>query len=229
MLTINILTIFPQLFDTVLKHGLIGKALEKNLWKLNIINIRDFATDKHHSVDDITYGGGAGMLFRANVIDKAIQSINTQKIIHTSPKGRVFTQPYARELSKLNNITILSSRYEGIDQRVITKHCIEEVSIGDYILTGGEIPALVIIDTVIRLLQNVLNNENSTEEESFSNFLLEYDQFTRPYDFCGIKVPSVLLSGNHKKIYEFRRIDSINKTRIKRKDLWFKFIKHSLS
>lgn len=228
-MNINVLTIFPGLFESLFEDTLVGKALKNGIWSLNLINIRDFACDKHKSVDDTVYGGGPGMLFKPDVLDSAIQSIPNKTIIHMSPRGEVFSQSIAEELSQLNDLTILTSRYEGVDQRIITKYNIREISIGDYVLTGGEIPAAVLIDCVVRLLDKVLGNNESKKEESFSNYLLEHDQYTKPDMFSGMHVPVELKSGNHQLIKSFNLENSKKKTMSLRKDLWFKFIKNYLA
>lgn len=228
---INILTIMPEIFNQIFDYGVLGKAKKNNIWSYNIINIRDFAKDKRKTIDDTVYGGGAGMLFKPDILSNALDSIKTpnQKIIHMSPKGIKLNQELVVELSKLESITIINSRYEGVDQRFIDKYNIIEVSIGDYILTGGEIASMVLIDSCIRVLESVIGNDQSLNEESFSNFLLEYDQFTKPKNFKGLDIPEILISGNHEKIKKFHLQNAIEKTRKNRKDLWFKFIKHSLT
>ena len=190
----DVLTLFPEMFET-LNQSIIGRAREKNLIEINLINIRDFSKDKHKKVDDTPYGGGAGMVMKADVVYDAYKSIenNNAKVIYMSPQGKTLNQSKVEELSKESHLIILCGHYEGIDQRVIDKIVDEEISIGDYVLTGGEIPAMVLIDSVSRYNEGVLSKE-SIEEESFSNGLLEYPQYTRPEVFEGEKVPSVLLS-----------------------------------
>lgn len=215
---INILTLFPEMFDT-LNHSIISRAIESSKVNLNIINIRDFSKDKHKRVDDTPYGGGAGMLIKPDVVyDTYLSILNPGKVIYMSPRGKVLTQNKAKELSKEESITIICGHYEGIDQRVIDEIVDEEISIGDYVLTGGELPAMVLVDTVVRYIDGVINNE-STEEESHTNGLLEYSQYTRPEVFLNRKVPDVLLSGHHKKIQDWRRKDSIKITLKNRPEL----------
>lgn len=221
MLNVKVLTIFPEMFPGFLGHSLTGKALEEKIWSLTAINIRDYAFDKHKSVDDTPCGGGAGMIMRPDVLGRAIQENHTSgRIIYMSPKGLPFTQKKARELSKEENLTIVCGRFEGIDERVIEAFNIEELSIGDYILTGGEQAAGVVLDAVVRLLPGVLGNNDSLEDESFENILLEYPQYTRPIEWKGRVVPEVLLSGHHKKIREWRKLQAESATKAKRPDLF---------
>ena len=221
MLKVNVLTIFPELFPGFLGSSLTGRALEEKKVELNAINIRDYALDKHKSVDDTPCGGGAGMIMRPDVLGRAISSNHTSgRIIYMSPRGRALNQAKVRELSLENELTIICGRFEGIDERVIEAYNIEEISIGDYILTGGEQAALVMLDAVIRLLPGVLGNEESIEDESFENNLLEYPQYTRPIEWEGRTVPSVLLSGHHKKIEEWRKLKAEATTQDKRPDLY---------
>ena len=191
---INILTLFPEMFEP-LKQSIIGRACEKNIIEINIINIRDFSKDKHKKVDDTPYGGGAGMVIKPDVVYDAFKSINVQnaKTIFLSPQGKTLNQEKVKSLSKEENLILLCGHYEGIDQRVLDEIVDEEISIGDYVLTGGELPAMVLVDSVSRYVSGVLNEE-STVEESFSNGLLEYPQYTRPEIFLDKKVPEVLLS-----------------------------------
>lgn len=216
---IDILTLFPEMFAP-LKESIIKRAVEDEKVEINIINIRDFATPPHYKCDDEPFGGGAGMVMMCEPLFKAIESVMTpgSKIIYMSPRGKVFNQKYAEDLSKCTHLILICGHYEGIDQRVIDYFHIEELSIGDYVLTGGELPAMVVADSVIRLLPNVINDD-SKAEESFTNGLLEYNQYTRPADYRGMKVPDVLLSGNHKKIAEYRKDESIKITRKNRPDL----------
>lgn len=215
----NILTLFPEMFEPI-KQSIIGKAVEKNIVEINLINIRDFSKDKHKKVDDTPYGGGAGMVMRADVVYDAYKSIKDSKtkVIYLSPKGKTLNQKMVEKLSKEESLTLLCGHYEGIDQRVIDKIVDEEISIGDYVLTGGEIPAMVLIDSVSRYIPGVLSHE-SIKEESFSNGLLEYPQYTRPEIFEGEKVPEILISGHHEKIEEWRKKESLQITKIKRPDL----------
>ena len=216
---IDILTLFPEMFAP-LRESIIKRAVEDEKVEINIINIRDFATPPHYKCDDEPFGGGAGMVMMCEPLFKAIESVMTpdSKIIYMSPRGKVFNQKYAEDLSKHTHLILICGHYEGIDQRVIDYFHIEELSIGDYVLTGGELPAMVVADSVIRLLPNVINDD-SKAEESFTNGLLEYNQYTRPADYRGMKVPDVLLSGNHKKIAEYRKDESIKITRKNRPDL----------
>lgn len=215
----TILTLFPEMFEPI-KHSIIERASKKNLIEINFINIRDFSKDKHKHVDDTPYGGGAGMVIRPDVVYDAYKSINDNnaKVIHLSPKGKVLTQRKVKSLSKEEHLVLLCGHYEGIDQRVLDKVVDEEISIGDYILTGGELPAMILVDSVSRYVDGVLS-EDSTKEESFSTNLLEYPQYTRPEIFQGIKVPEVLISGNHQKIDEWRKKQSIITTYKKRPDI----------
>lgn len=215
----DVLTLFPEMFEP-LKSSIIGKAIEKKLIDINIINIRDFSEDKHKKVDDTPYGGGAGMVMKPDVIDRAYQSINGEnaKVIYMSPQGKPLNQEKVEILSKESHIVLLCGHYEGIDQRILDKIVDEEISIGDYVLTGGEIPAMVLIDSVSRYVDGVLN-QDSIWEESFSNGLLEYPQYTRPEIFDGKSVPEILLSGHHEKIKQWRKEKSLEITKIKRPDL----------
>ena len=215
----DILTLFPEMFDGINK-SIIGKAIEKDLIDINLINIRDFSKDKHKKVDDTPYGGGAGMVLKPDVVYDAYQSIksNNAKVIYLSPKGKTLNQEKVKELAQENHIILLCGHYEGIDQRVIDEIVDEEISIGDYVLTGGEIPAMVLIDTVSRYVDGVITKE-SVYEESFSNGLLEYPQYTRPEIFLDKKVPEVLLSGHHQNIRKWREEESLKITKQNRPDL----------
>ena len=216
----DILTLFPEMFEPI-KQSVIGKAVEKELIEINLINIRDFSKDKHKKVDDTVYGGGAGMLIRPDVVYDAFQSIekeNDAKVIYLSPKGKLLSQEKVEELSKEKHLILLCGHYEGIDQRVIDEINPEEISIGDYVLTGGEIPAMVLVDSVSRYVSGVITNE-STSEESFSEGLLEYPQYTRPEEFLGKKVPDVLKSGHHENIRIWRRKEALKETFLKRPEL----------
>ena len=215
----DVLTLFPEMFEP-LNSSIIGRAKEKNLIEINLINIRDFSKDKHKKVDDTPYGGGAGMVMMPDVVYDAYKSIEDKnaKVIYMSPQGKKLTQEKVEELSKNEHLIILCGHYEGIDQRVIDKIVDEEISIGDYVLTGGEIPAMVLIDSVSRYSEGVIT-EDSREEESFTNGLLEYPQYTRPEVFEGEKVPEVLLSGHHANIEKWRKEKSLEITAKKRPDL----------
>ena len=221
MLNVKVLTIFPEMFPGFLGYSLTGKALEEKKWQIEAINIRDYALDKHKSVDDTPCGGGAGMIMRPDVLGRAIED-NHQfgRIIYMSPRGVPLTQKLAHELASEENLTIICGRFEGIDERVIEAYDIEEVSIGDYILTGGEQASQILLDAVVRLLPGVLGNNESLEDESFENYLLEYPQYTRPIDWNGKKVPDVLLSGHHKNIQDWRKQQAIVTTERKRPDLF---------
>ncbi len=215
----DVLTLFPEMFE-LLNQSIIGKAIEKDLIDIKLINIRDFSKDKHKKVDDTPYGGGAGMIMKPDVVYDAYQSVKdaSAKVIYMSPQGKPLNQKKVEELSKENHLIILCGHYEGIDQRVLDKIVDEEISIGDYVLTGGEIPAMVLIDSVSRYVKGVLK-EDSIKEESFSNGLLEYPQYTRPEIFEGMKVPEVLLSGHHENIEKWRKEKSLEITRKKRPDI----------
>lgn len=221
MLNVKVLTIFPEMFPGFLGYSLTGKALEEKKWRLNAVNIRDYAYDKHKSVDDTPCGGGAGMIMRPDVLGRAIRENHTGgKIIYMSPKGAPFTQKKARELAKETELTVVCGRFEGVDERVIETFNVEEISIGDYILTGGEQAAQVMLDAVVRLLPGVLGNEASLEDESFENMLLEYPQYTRPIEWEGKTVPEILLSGHHQKIADWRKEQAKIATQTKRPDLF---------
>ena len=215
----DVLTLFPEMF-TSLNESIIGRAVENNLIEVNLTNIRDFSKDKHKKVDDTPYGGGAGMVIRPDVVYDAYESVKDKnaKVIHMSPKGTVLNQEKVKQLSKEKHLIIICGHYEGIDQRVIDEIVDEEISIGDYVLTGGELPAMVLIDSVSRYVEGVLNGE-STSEESFSDGLLEYPQYTRPEEFRGKKVPEVLLSGHHENIKKWRREQALEITQKNRPDL----------
>lgn len=217
---LDILTLFPDMFSP-LKESIIKRATDKNAVELNIIQIRDFSNDAHKKTDDVPYGGGAGMVMTPQPLYDAIESVKTNdcKIIYLSPRGRVFKQEIAKDIANTcKHLILVCGHYEGIDQRVIDLFNIEELSIGDYVLTGGELPAMVVADSVIRLLDGVITNA-SLEEESFSNGLLEYPQYTRPQNFKGIEVPEVLLSGHHANIAKWRKEKSLEITRKNRPDL----------
>ena len=225
MLNVTVLTVFPELFPGFLGYSLTGKALEEQKWQLQAVNIRDYAFDRHKSVDDTPCGGGAGMIMRPDVLGRAIEANHTRgRIIYMSPKGRPLTQKLVHELSREEELTIVCGRFEGIDERVIEAYNVEEISIGDYILTGGEQAAQIMLDAVVRLLAGVLGNEASLEDESFENFLLEYPQYTRPTEWEGRSVPEVLLSGHHRKIADWRREQAEIATKAKRPDLFKKYL-----
>ena len=215
----DVLTLFPEMFEAV-KQSILGKAIEKGLININLVNIRDFSKNKHKKVDDTPYGGGAGMVIRPDVVYDAYKSVCDEdaKVVYLTPQGKTLKQKMVEDLSKEKHLILLCGHYEGIDQRVIDKIVDEEISIGDYILTGGEIPAMVLIDSVSRYVEGVLSQE-SIKEESFSDGLLEYPQYTRPEIFEGEKVPEVLLSGHHGNIDNWRKEQSIKITKQKRPDL----------
>ena len=220
----DVLTLFPEMFDAI-KQSIIGRAEEKGLIDINLINIRDFSKDKHKKVDDTPYGGGAGMVIQPDVVYDAYKSVITNneksektRVIYMSPQGKKLDQQKVEELSKQEHLILLCGHYEGIDQRVLDSIVDEEISIGDYVLTGGEIPAMVVSDSVIRLVDGVID-KNSHLVDSFNDSLLDYETYTKPYDFRGMKVPDVLLSGDHKKIEEYRKKEQLRLTNEKRKDL----------
>lgn len=215
----DVLTLFPEMFETM-KQSIFGKAMEKGIVTMNTVNIRDFSKDKHKKVDDTPYGGGAGMVMMPDVVYSAYQSIATKdaKVIYMSPQGKTLSQKKVEELAKQDHLIILCGHYEGIDQRVLDKIVDEEISIGDYVLTGGEIPAMVLMDSVSRYVEGVLK-QDSIKEESFTNGLLEYPQYTRPETFEGQKVPEILLTGHHENIEKWRKEQSLKITKQKRPDL----------
>ena len=220
----NILTLYPDIYPGYLGYSLLGKALEKKIWELNIYNLRDFGEGKHKSVDDKPFGGGAGMIIKPDILGDAIEETliknhDQQKLVYLSPKGKPFKQVDAEKFSQSNGVSILCGHFEGIDQRVIDIYEVEEISMGDYVLTGGEVASFAFLDAIIRLLPGVLGNEISIKDESFSDNLLEYPQYTKPQEYKNIKVPDVLLSGNHEKIAEWRREKSIEITKKNRPDL----------
>ena len=216
---IDVLTLFPEMFDS-LNHSILKRAQDDGIITINVTNIRDFASAPHFKCDDEPYGGGAGMVMLCEPLFKAIESVikPNSKVYYMSPRGKVFKQAIAKDMSKLEHIVLLCGHYEGIDQRVIDYFNIEELSIGDYVLTGGELPAMVVIDTVARLIPNVITSE-SLDSESFSNNLLEYDQYTRPAEYKGMKVPDILLSGHHANIEKWRAQNSLDNTKRNRPDL----------
>ena len=221
----RVFTLYPELFPGPLGSGLYKKALEKKLWSLEVVNIRDYATDKHKTVDDTPFGGGNGMIIKPDVIAKSIDK-NTnkkEKIIYLSPKGKVFNQNIAKKLSKEKTINLICGHFEGIDQRFLETRNVEEISLGDYILSGGETAAYVLLDSIVRLLPGVLGNEMSKTDESFENGLLEYPQYTKPQKWEGKNVPDVLLSGDHVRIKDWRLSQSEAITRRRRPDLWEKY------
>jgi tRNA (guanine37-N1)-methyltransferase len=227
MFQAKVFTLYPEVFPGPLSKGLYGKALSNKLWELKIINIRDAATDKHKTVDDSPYGGGTGMLLKADILANSIdQNIkNGERIFYLSPKGKKFDQKLAQELSREKSVSLICGHFEGVDERVLTTRNIEEISIGDYVLSGGETAALVVLDSILRLLPGVLGNEKSSMDETFENGLLEYPQYTKPQIWEEKSVPKVLLSGDHSKIKDWRLSQSEAITRVRRPDLWQKYKK----
>ncbi|MBR3288767.1 MAG: tRNA (guanosine(37)-N1)-methyltransferase TrmD [Lachnospiraceae bacterium] len=229
---INIMTLFPAMFNDFKRESLIGKAIEKKLLEINVFNIRDFTKQRANSVDDEVYGGGNGMLMMAQPIydcyKKIMEGKSNIKTYYMSPKGKTFNQEMAIKMSKETEINILCGHYEGVDERALQLINTEEISIGDYVLTGGELPAMVVIDSVARFVKGVLSNDESTSEESFMNNLLEYPQFTRPYEYEGLKVPDILLSGDHKKVSEWKLEQAIEITKKNRPDLYEKYLKDKI-
>lgn len=216
---IDVLTLFPEMFEC-LNHSILKRAQEDGIITIKVTNIRDFASAPHFKCDDEPYGGGAGMVMLCDPLFKAIESVVTpgSKVYYMSPRGKVFKQNIAKQMAEFEHIVLLCGHYEGIDQRVIDYFNIEELSIGDYVLTGGELPAMVVIDTVARLIPNVITSE-SLDSESFSAGLLEYDQYTRPAEYKGMKVPEILLSGHHANIEKWRAQNSLDNTKKNRPDL----------
>ena len=224
----RIFTLYPEYFPGYLNKGLFGKAMNEKIWNLETVNIRDYSLDKHKKVDDTPYGGGNGMLIKADVLAKSLDDNikKKEKIIYLSPKGKLFDHQYAKELSNEKTINFICGHFEGIDERIIQSRNIEEVSIGDFILSGGEVATFVVLDAILRFLPGILGNENSTEEESFKNGLLEYPQYTKPQIWEDKSVPDVLLSGDHAKIKDWRLSQSEAITRDRRPDLWQKYKKN---
>jgi len=224
----RIFTLYPELFPGPLGIGLYKKALEKKLWSLEVVNIRDYSADKHKTVDDTPFGGGSGMLMRADVIANSLDkniSDKAEPIIYLSPKGKKFDQTYAKKILN-KNINIICGHFEGVDERLLETRNIEEVSVGDFVLSGGEIGAFVVIDTIVRLIPGVLGNPNSLAEETFERNLLEYPQYTKPQKWEKKEVPDVLLTGDHAKIKDWRLAQSRDITRRRRPDLWKKYKKN---
>jgi len=223
MLRFDIITLFPSIFDSPLKESILGNAQRKGIIKFAIHNLRDYALDKHKVTDDLPYGGGRGMILKIEPIVRALESIQREgekaKIILLTPQGTIFNYNYAKELAQYQQLIIICGRYEGVDERVRENFVDEEISIGDYVLSGGEFAALVIIDAVSRYVPGVVGCPCSVDEDSFSHGLLEYPQYTRPREFRGLKVPEILLSGNHKEIEKWRRKESLKRTFFRRPDL----------
>ena len=229
--TARVLTLFPEMFPGPLGQSLAGKALDKGLWRLAVRDLRDFAQDRHRTVDDTPFGGGAGMVLRPDVMDRALaaERMEGQPLLYFSPRGRLLDQELVRELVAGEGVVLLCGRYEGIDERVLEKHRPVEVSVGDYVLSGGELAAMVLIDAAVRLLPGVMGNEASSEEESFGaafdGLLLEHPHYTRPAEWDGRPVPPVLLSGHHEEIRRWRRARAEEITRERRPDLWARYRK----
>ena len=223
----QVFTLYPEVFPGPLSKGLYGKALSNNLWKLKVVNIRDSANDKHKTVDDTPYGGGSGMLLKADVLAKSLDENKNEneRILYLSPKGKKFDQNLAKELADEKSLSIICGHFEGVDERILSTRKIEEISIGDFVLSGGESAAYVVIDSILRLLPGVLGNENSKLDETFENGLLEYPQYTKPQIWEEKAVPDVLLSGDHNKIKHWRLSQSEAITRVRRPDLWEKYKK----
>ena len=227
MFQAKIFTLYPEYFPGPFEIGLCKKAFEKKLWDLKLINIRDYADDKHKTVDDTPYGGGVGMLMRPDVVAKSLDANLDEKetVYYLTPKGKIFNQDIAKDIVKKNKVNILCGHFEGVDQRVLDSRNVEEISIGDFILSGGEMASFVVLDTVLRLVPGVLGNLNSTKDESFENGLLEYPQYTKPQIWEKLSVPDILLSGDHNKIKSWRLSQSEAITRHRRPDLWQKYKK----
>ncbi len=223
----RIFTLYPEYFPGYLNKGLFGKA-KGEIWNLETVDIRDYATDKHKTVDDTPYGGGNGMVIKADVLAKSLdQNIKqNEKIIYLSPRGKLFNYKHAKELANEKSLNLICGHFEGVDERVIQSRNIEEISIGDFVLSGGEVAAFVVLDSILRLIPGVLGNVNSTQEESFENGLLEYPHFTKPQNWEKKSVPNVLLSGDHTKIKDWRLSQSEAITRDRRPDLWQKYKKN---
>ena len=228
MFKVKIFTLYPEFFPGPFDKGIYGNALRKKIWNMKIVNIRDFAEDKHKTVDDTPYGGGSGMVMRADVIANSLdKNLETnEKVYYLSPRGKLLNQEIARKISKEKSLNILCGHFEGVDQRILDNRNIEEISIGDYIISGGENASYVVLDSVLRLIPGVLGNENSLVDESFENGLLEYPQYTKPQIWQENNVPEVLLSGDHAKIKDWRLSQSEAITRDRRPDLWQKYKKN---
>lgn len=226
----DVLTLFPDFIRNMEDYGVIGKSIKKEIIELNAVNIRDYSLDKHRRVDDIIYGGGAGMLMTPQPIFDAVESLDKRQgpVIYLSPQGKVLTQDLCKKLSEYPQLILLCGHYEGIDARVLHEVVDEEVSIGDYVLTGGELGAMVLIDAVSRMIPGVLGNEESAVSDSHYQTLLQYDSYTRPREYKGMKVPQVLLDGNHKKIEEWRNENAVENTKKKRPDLYQRYLQERI-
>ena len=224
----RIFTLYPEYFPGYLNKGLFGKAMNEKIWNLETVNIRDYSIDKHKTVDDTPYGGGSGMLIRPDVVAKSLDDNidENEKIFYLTPRGKTFDQKIAKSIAKEKKINLLCGQFEGIDQRVIDSRKIEELSVGDFILSGGETAAIVVLDSILRLIPGIIGNEQSAKEESFENGLLEYPQYTKPKIWEELSVPEVLLSGDHDKIKGWRLTESEAITRVRRPDLWQKYKKN---
>ncbi|WP_417830369.1 tRNA (guanosine(37)-N1)-methyltransferase TrmD [Thalassospira sp.] len=224
----KVATLFPEMFPGVLGQSLAGRALENGIWSLDVKDIRDHATDRHRTVDDNPFGGGAGMVMRPDIVDAALRELRADApqlpLIYLSPRGKVLNQKRCRELAEGPGAILLCGRYEGIDQRVLDEHQAEEISIGDYILMGGELPAMVLIESCIRLIEGTVNKTESVDEESFETGLLEYPHYTRPANWNGREVPEILLSGHHAKVQAWRHAQAEEITRARRPDLWDQYV-----
>jgi len=227
-LQIDIITLFPDIFFGPFSESIVARAIESGVVSINAVNLRDFTKDKRKTVDDTPYGGGPGMLMKPEPLFEAIEKLKTEETftILTSPQGEMLNQDIVRELSKEKHLLIVCGHYEGVDERVNERLIDKEISIGDYVLTSGNLPAMVIVDSVVRLLPGALGDDSSSEDESFNKSLLEYPQYTKPMEFRGLKVPNVLLSGNHKLIKEWRENQAVLKTRKMRPDLYERYLKN---
>lgn len=227
---IDILTLFPDLFSIMESYGVIGRAMKEKKLDIQVTNIRDFTYDKHRTVDASVFGGAPGMLMKAEPVVESLESVKGEDghIIYLSPQGRILDQDKARDLAKMPHLVLLCGHYEGIDSRVVNHFVDEEISIGDYVLTGGELPAMVLMDSVVRWIDGVLGNEESAPGDSLANGLLQHDEFTKPRDFRGYLVPEVLLSGNHQAIDEWREASALENTRKKRPDLYQKYCQENI-
>jgi tRNA (guanine37-N1)-methyltransferase len=221
-----VLTLFPEMFPGPLGHSLAGRGLERGLWSLEAVDIRGFARDKHRSVDDTPFGGGAGMVMRPDVIDAAIDAVADARgpLVYLTPRGAPLTQAHVRALAAAPAVTLLCGRYEGVDERVLAARGVEEISLGDFVLSGGELAALALMDACVRLLPGVMGSEGSLAEESFESGLLEYPLYTRPQMWQGRSVPEVLVSGHHAKVEAWRRAEAEAVTKARRPDLWDRYV-----
>lgn len=236
---ITVFTIFPNMINSFFNEALCGKAKENNLWELKVVNIRDYSENSYKQVDDISYGGGQGMVMKPNILAKAIDDncdVKNTTFFYMSPRGKLLNQQLVKKYKEFDNIAIICGRYEGIDQRVIEEYNMIEISIGDYVLMGGELPAMVFIESMVRCIPNVIGNEESLKEDSFGgamgsdyDFLLEYPLYTTPREWRNKQVPEILLSGNHKKIAEWKLSEAKKITRERRLDIWQKFLEKKLN